>query len=57
MNNQIFEGYPGVGGTNGKGVENIFPIDLNPYLCCGLNLNSPGDLWKKLDSVKDCVIV
>ena len=24
VNNQIFEGYPGVGGTNGKRVENIF---------------------------------
>ena len=56
VKSQIFEGYPGAGGTNGEGVENLFSyISILPMLWP--NLNSPGDLWKKLDSVKDCVIV
>ena len=30
VNSQIFEGYPGVGGTDRKGVVNFFSIELNP---------------------------
>ena len=35
----------------------FFFVDLNLTYMLWLNLNSPGDLWKKLDSVKDCIIV
>ena len=34
VSSQIFEGYPGVGGTNGRGVGNFFDRS-QPYLCCG----------------------
>ena len=30
VNSQIFEGYPGVGGTDGKGDVNFLLIELNP---------------------------
>ena len=53
---QIFEGYPGVGGTNGKKVVNFFLYSSTlPMLWP--NLNSPYVLWKKLNRVKDCVTV
>ena len=56
VNSQIFEGYPGVGGTDEKGVVNFF-YRAQPFLCMWPNLNSPDVLWKKLNRVKDCVIV
>ena len=34
VNSQIFEGYPGVGGTDRKGVVNFFDR-AQPCLCCG----------------------
>ena len=33
VNSQIFEGYSGMGGTDGEGVVNIFDR-AQPYLCC-----------------------
>ena len=57
VNCQIFKGYPGVGGTDGKGGCDFFSDRAQPLPMLWLNLTSPDDLLKKLDSVKDCVIV
>ena len=56
MNSQIFEGYPGVGGTDEKGVVNFFDR-AQPCLYFEANSKLPCVLLKKLPMVKNCVIV